>query len=149
MSIPTDENRGLRTLVAVMRAKPGKEEELRAALESLIEPTKAEDGCHTYALHRGSEDPSLFIFYENWTSDAHLDAHLAMPYLVDFGARIPELLDDSGLSLNRVRPDRLTPAWGEARFPHDRSAADRALRRRADELGVLAQHARAELGLPR
>ena len=33
MSIPTDENRGLRTLVAVMRAKPGKEEELRAFLE--------------------------------------------------------------------------------------------------------------------
>ena len=102
MSIPTDENRDLRTLVAVMRAKPGKEEELQAALESLIEPTKAEDGCHTYALHRGSEDPSLFIFYENWTSDAHLDAHLAMPYLVEFAGRIPELLDDSGLTLNRV-----------------------------------------------
>jgi quinol monooxygenase YgiN len=102
MSIPTDDNRSLRTLVAVMRAKPGKEEELQAALESLIEPTKAEDGCHTYALHRGSEDPSLFIFYENWTSDEHLDAHLAMPYLVEFAGRIPELLDDSGLTLNRV-----------------------------------------------
>ena len=102
MSIPTDENRDLLTVVAVMRAKAGREEDLRAALEELIEPTTKEDGYHTYALHRGAEDPSLFIFYENWTSDAHLDAHLAMPYLVDFGARIPELLDDSGLSLNRV-----------------------------------------------
>ena len=102
MSIPTDENRSLRTLVAVMRARPGKEEELEAGLKALIEPTKAEDGCHTYALHRGSEDPSLFIFYENWTSDAHLDAHLAMPYLVEFAGRIPELLDDSGLTLTRV-----------------------------------------------
>jgi len=25
-----------------------------------------------------------------------------MPYLVEFGSRIPELLDDSGLTLNRV-----------------------------------------------
>jgi len=102
MSIPTDENRDLRTLVAFMRAKPGKEEELQTALESLIEPTKAEDGCHTYALHRGSEDPALFIFYENWASDAHLDRHLAMPYLEEFASRIPDLLDDSGLTLNRV-----------------------------------------------
>jgi len=102
MSLPTHENRALRTLVAVLPPKPGKEEELQTALESLIEPTKAEDGCHTYALHRGSEDPALFIFYENWTSDAHLDRHLAMPYLEEFASRIPNLLDDSGLTLNRV-----------------------------------------------
>jgi len=102
MSIPTDENRGLRTLVAVMRAKPGKEEELQAALESLIEPTKAEDGCHTYALHRGSEDPSLFIFYENWTSAEHLDAHLSNQHLQDFLPKIPELIEGD-LVINRVR----------------------------------------------
>ena len=102
MSIPTDENRDLLSVVATMRAKPGKEQELRALLESLIEPTRAESGCTTYALHQGTQDPQLFVFYENWTSDAHLDAHLAMPYLADFGARIPELLDDSGLTLNRV-----------------------------------------------
>jgi quinol monooxygenase YgiN len=63
MSIPTDENRDLLTVVAVMRAKAGREEDLRAALEELIEPTRKEDGYHTYALHRGAEDPSLFIFY--------------------------------------------------------------------------------------
>ena len=102
MSIPTDENRSLRTLVAVMRAKPGKEAELQAALESLIEPTTAEDGCHTYALHQGSEDPALFIFYENWTSAEHLDAHLAAPHLQDFLPKIPELIEGD-LVINRVR----------------------------------------------
>ena len=102
MSIPTDENRSLRTLVAVMRARPGKEEELEAGLKALIEPTKAEDGCHTYALHRGSEDPSLFIFYENWTSAEHLDAHLSNQHLQDFLPKIPELIEGD-LVINRVR----------------------------------------------
>ena len=102
MSIPTDENRSLRTLVAVMRARPGKEEELEAGLKALIEPTKAEDGCHTYTLHRGSEDPSLFIFYENWTSAEHLDAHLANDHLQGFLPKIPELIEGE-LVINRVR----------------------------------------------
>lgn len=93
MSIPTDENRELLTVVATMRAKPGKEAELQALLESLIEPTQAEDGCHTYALHRGTQDPQLFIFYENWTSQQHLDDHLGTPHLQDAVPRMPELLD--------------------------------------------------------
>jgi quinol monooxygenase YgiN len=102
MSIPTDDNRDLLTVVAVMRAKAGKAEELQAALESLIEPTRAEDGCHTYALHRGTEDPAVFIFYENWTSAGHLDVHLATPHLQGLLPRIPELLDGE-LVINRLK----------------------------------------------
>ena len=93
MPIPTDENRDLLTAVATMRAKPGKEAELRALLESLVEPTRAEDGCTTYALHQGVADPALFVFFENWTSQAHLDAHLGTPHLQAALGRIPELLD--------------------------------------------------------
>ena len=102
MSIPTDENRDLLTVVAVMRAKAGREEDLRAALEELIEPTQKEDGYHTYALHRGAEDPSLFIFYENWTSAEHLDAHLSNRHLQEFLPKIPELIEGD-LVINRVR----------------------------------------------
>ena len=102
MSIPTDENRDLLTVVAVMRAKAGREEDLRAALEELIEQTTKEDGYHTYALHRGAEDPSLFIFYENWTSAEHLDAHLANDHLQGFLPKIPELIEGE-LVINRVR----------------------------------------------
>ena len=102
MSIPTDENRDLLTVVAVMRAKQGREEDLRAALEELIEPTRKEDGYHTYALHRGTEDPSLFIFYENWTSAEHLDAHLSNQHLQDFLPKIPDLIEGD-LVINRVR----------------------------------------------
>ena len=103
MSTPTDDNRDLLTVMAYMRAAEGKTEELKAALESLIEPTSQEDGYVNYDLHQGVEDPSFFTFYENWQSGEHLDAHLAAPHLVEFAGRIGELLDADGLTVNRVR----------------------------------------------
>jgi quinol monooxygenase YgiN len=100
---PTDDRRDLLTVIAFMRAAPGKRDELRAALEALVEPTSQEEGYVDYDLHQSTEDPDRFFFYENWESDPHLDAHLDAPHLRDFAARIPELLDDNGLSVNRVR----------------------------------------------
>ncbi len=104
MSIPTDENRDLLSVVATMRAKPGKEQEVRALLESLIAPTRAEQDNVTYALHQGAQDPAVFIFYENWTSQAALDAHLGTPHLQAALPKIPELLDGELVitTLNRI-----------------------------------------------
>ena len=103
MPTPTDGRRDLLTVIAYMRAAPGKRDDLRAALEALIEPTSQEAGYVNYDLHQGVEDPDAFFFYENWESGEHLDAHLAAPHLVEFAARIPELLDEGGLTVNRVR----------------------------------------------
>jgi quinol monooxygenase YgiN len=100
---PTDGHRELLTVIAFMRAAPGKREELKAALEALIEPTKQEDGHVNYDLHQDVEDPDFFTFYENWVSGEKLDAHLAAPHLVDVAAKMGDLLDDAGLSINRVR----------------------------------------------
>lgn len=103
MPTPTDDRRDLLTVIAFMRAAPGKRDELRQALEELIEPTKKERGYVNYDLHQGIEDPDRFFFYENWDSAADLDAHLAAPHLTAFAARIPELLDEQGLTVNRVK----------------------------------------------
>lgn len=103
MTTPTDDNRDLLTVVAYMRAAEGKTEELKAALEALVPTTLQEDGCVNYDLHQGVEDPRFFTFYENWHSGEHLDAHLAAPHLVDFANRMGDLLDENGLTVNRVR----------------------------------------------
>ena len=39
------------TVIAFHRAKPGKEDDLREALLSLCDPTRAEKGCINYDLH--------------------------------------------------------------------------------------------------
>lgn len=93
MTIPTDTDRSLLTVVATMRAREGKEQELRNLLESVIEPTLAEDGCVFYALHQGAQDPRTFVFIENWTNPAALDAHLATPHLQAALPLLPDLLD--------------------------------------------------------
>ena len=103
MATPTDNRRDLLTVIARMHAEPGKEQELREALEALIEPTGAEKGYVNYDLHQGVEDPGWFFFYENWDSGEHLDAHLAAPHLAEFAGRLEDLLDESGLVIERVR----------------------------------------------
>ena len=62
-----------------------------------------EAGYVNYDLHQGIEDPGTFIFYENWESSEHLDAHLATPHLVHFAGIMGGLLDENGLTINRVR----------------------------------------------
>ena len=104
MATPTDTNRNLLTVIARMRAKEGKEQELREALEGLIEPTSQEKGYVNYDLHQGVEDPRWFFFYENWDSVEDLDAHLRAPHLVEFAGRLDEFLDESGpLVIERLR----------------------------------------------
>ena len=102
---PADDRPDLLTVIAYMRAVPGKREAFRAALESLVEPTRQEKGCVNYDLYQSIQDPDLFFFYENWESEEDLDAHLAAPHMQQVGAtlREQELLDGSGSKLSRVR----------------------------------------------
>ncbi len=86
------------TVVAAFQAKPGKENELRAALVGLVAPTRAEAGCINYDLHASPEDPAKFLFYENWASKAALDAHLQnahvqvlLPRLNTLAVGMPEI----------------------------------------------------------
>ena len=79
------------TVVATFQAKPGKTEELKKALLSLIAPTRVEAGCLNYDLHQLPEDPEKFLFHENWTSKGHLDAHLQNTHIQVLLPRMDEL----------------------------------------------------------
>lgn len=103
MPTPTDDRRELLTVIASMRAAEGRTDELRRELEALVPLTAAEVGYVNYDLHQGVEDRATFVLYENWTSAAHLDAHLATPHLVRFAGLIPALLDEKGLSITRLQ----------------------------------------------
>lgn len=88
------------TVVATLKAKPGKAEELRAELLKLVPLTLREDGCINYDLHESTETAGLFLFYENWKSKQDLDRHLAMPYIAAMLAKADDLLAEPvGLQL--------------------------------------------------
>ena len=79
------------SVVARIKAREGKEDELREETLKLIEPTRSEEGCLNYDLHQGTEDPSIFFFYENWRSQQDLDEHLEMPYLKEYAEKLEDL----------------------------------------------------------
>jgi quinol monooxygenase YgiN len=79
------------TLIVTFQARPGKETELRKTLLALIPPTRKEAGCINYDLHVAPDDPSKFLFYENWTTQAHLDKHAETPHIQNLVARMDEL----------------------------------------------------------
>ena len=81
------------TLIARMRAKSGQEARLWQELQRLVAPTRAEAGCITYDLHRSQTDPALFMFYENWKSQADLDAHFETQHFKAFIRILHEMLE--------------------------------------------------------
>ena len=80
------------TVVAEMEAKPGSEATVRAALTSLIAPSRGHAGCITYDLHEANDHTNHFMFYENWTSKDLLDQHLADPFVAGVLSQIAPLL---------------------------------------------------------
>jgi quinol monooxygenase YgiN len=64
------------TVLAQVRAKPGKETEIRSMLLSLVAPSRKDAGCINYDLHQAVDNPAMFLFHENWESKALLDQHL-------------------------------------------------------------------------
>ncbi len=81
------------TVIASLKAKPGKEAALFAALSVLIAPTRNEAGCILYEMHRSHENSGWFIFNELWESRPLWDAHMATPHLVAFSAKQDDLVE--------------------------------------------------------
>lgn len=50
------------TILARISAADGKDALLRAELEKLVAPTRAEEGCLRYDLHTDNETPGFFVF---------------------------------------------------------------------------------------
>jgi quinol monooxygenase YgiN len=80
------------TAVAIARAKPGQEKELGRRMAALVAPTLAEPGCINYDLHRSNSDPGTWMFYENWRTQADLDAHMKTAHFTGFFAKADEVL---------------------------------------------------------
>lgn len=78
-------------VVAEVRAKPGKERELREATLPLVADVRREPNNLIYFLHEDRESPGRFIFYEVFASQADFEAHNATPHVRAWFARLPEL----------------------------------------------------------
>ncbi|MDR3570416.1 MAG: putative quinol monooxygenase [Syntrophobacteraceae bacterium] len=80
------------TVIARFRAAKGAERELRELLLSLIEPSRSDQGCVSYDLHQGLQDPTLFVFYETWENKELLSSHSATAHVRQLRSQSKTLL---------------------------------------------------------
>jgi len=84
--------KGAVTLVVQLRPRDGQEMLLEAELRALVGPTRKEDGCLTYDLHRSVEGPAAYLLHEIWaTREAHIK-HTNTPHFLRWNARKDALL---------------------------------------------------------
>ena len=95
------------TVVAVFQARPGQDEALGEALLAMLAPTRAEDGCIRYDLHRTRGVAGHWFFDEIWASAAHHAAHRETPHVQALIARGGMLYD---APITEYKGDRVEPA---------------------------------------
>jgi quinol monooxygenase YgiN len=80
------------TLIVILRAREGQESLLEAELRALVAPTRREDGCLTYELHRGADVPGALLLHEVWASREHHKLHTQTQHFLRWNARKDALL---------------------------------------------------------
>jgi quinol monooxygenase YgiN len=80
-------------IIARFVASQGKEDQLKALLQGMLTPTRAEAGCERYELY-GSDARGHFYLYETWENQAALDQHIATPHFRHLEQAVGELLTE-------------------------------------------------------
>lgn len=76
--------------------KADKIEEAKAAALVMQKATQLEDGCITYCFYQDIEDPSIFRVFEEWESQAHLEAHGKTEHMAEFRAALADIVAGAG-----------------------------------------------------
>ena len=85
-------------VVATVTAQPGKEAELKTALQTLVPVAKTEQGFVQYDLHVSNDNAGEFLFYEIWDDEAALQLHSSSDFSKAFGEKYGQLIKASTLT---------------------------------------------------
>ena len=80
-------------IVAVLRAKQGRGDELAAIVKDGLADARAEAGCLRYDFFRVRRDDDCFVMLERWASRDALREHGASQHFQELSARFAEVLE--------------------------------------------------------
>jgi quinol monooxygenase YgiN len=80
-------------IVAILTAKPGKAEALKALIEGMVGPSRSEPGNLRYDVWREKAEPNRFVLDELYASDDAGAALRAAPHFQAYAAQIGDLAD--------------------------------------------------------
>lgn len=90
-------------VIAMIKTKPGKREEVLKAFNANVPAVLAEEGCIEYgptidAANAPAFQTALgsdsFVVVEKWSSIATLEAHAKSAHMQAYGQKVKDLLDD-------------------------------------------------------
>ena len=87
-------------VMAILVARPGKAEELRALLAGMVSPSRAEQGNLQYNLWRDKADRGHFVLDERYLANAAVAAHRATPHFKNYLSKINDLAERTALMLD-------------------------------------------------
>lgn len=82
-------------VVARIKAKSDKVEEVRDALTGLVAPTRSEPGCIVYELLQNTQEPTDFTFVEEWESEAALASHATSEHINVTRAKLRDIVEEA------------------------------------------------------
>ncbi len=68
-------------VVAVLKAKEGREADVVAAFEPVLEASRKDKGCIRYDLFSAEGAPGTLVMLETWESQEDLNEHMKSPAL--------------------------------------------------------------------
>ncbi|MDR0795571.1 MAG: antibiotic biosynthesis monooxygenase [Tannerella sp.] len=80
-------------VVARVTVKSGREKAFVEIASKLVTATRAEEGCLFYTLYQSTENPSVFIIYEEYKDDAAFEAHAASGHFKAFAEATNEMME--------------------------------------------------------
>jgi quinol monooxygenase YgiN len=89
--------------IGILTARAGKVEALKAILDGMVAPSRAELGNLHYQLWRDQADPNRYVLDELYTGSAAVAAHRETPHFKAYLARINDLADRSVFLLDPVQ----------------------------------------------
>lgn len=78
-------------LIARLKVKADKVEELRSAALAIVADSRNEAGNINYDIHQSIEDETVFFWHETWANKAAIDEHFATSFFGEFFKVVEEV----------------------------------------------------------
>ncbi len=92
-------------IVAVLTAKPGRDDDLKALLAGMVAPSRAEPGNLRWDVWRDQADPARFVLDELYIDSAAVAAHRETPHFQNYVSKVGDLAERSAYVLDPVQVD--------------------------------------------
>ena len=78
-------------VAGTIRVAADKQDETTPQAQTMVAETRKEEGCIVYSFGWDVAEPGLIRVYEEWESQAHLDAHMNTPHMAAWRAALGEI----------------------------------------------------------